>query len=1662
MGISKFTKVGDCMDGLSSSAVRNNNDFVGFNHLPSTDFPGFQPNYQRRNTLCNEFIRYLSSANDIDVLLIEGRPGIGSTSICAEYFETVQEPAILLVVHAGSRAGYSIPYLLDQGLRQAKIILGEADDVGISENPVADWQRVMLRLRRNISSQRRRLHIIIDGLHQIPVEDERNLQDIVKNVLCLGIPEIRHVITWTEGVKPPAFLARSKVRPVGVPPLNEAEATAYLIASGVEGLLIDEIISSTGCIPAKLSSVVRLSRMGASKLIDLHAPLSGFYELEWNSLLAKQTLTEKQVCNAFAFLAFTKRPLTLAELARYTSIDECLLINLMCDNGFVSVDDRSSLKFSSNTHRDFFCKKLEGQRSDVLNSFVDSLVELKDSPDFIQLLPAYYEELGRHSEIIGALSPQNLDNYLACTKSLSALRRRNELGIWAAKECNQVLEVFRFLLQNSIVRSLELLGSNEARLAAFASIDYFDQALDMAQCEPTKEGQLLLLAQYAKALFNRGLQVDDLIRESISKLLEEVDLSGNKSHSIVVAEYLVGPFPDLAIYVIEQSSQGMKEYQDAAFVHLALKSSSKSNGNREAQTEMYASRISDSNLQGFIRATEGFFSSRTAQEVKDSTRTLVGGQRSFFIRHWIRVNPKNDSALEMADYALDEVARDPSYRPTAADLRIICLPLSCSSNKDRAKEILSRVEVQIASLLDVAPTVDRLRLDIEIARAKIYLELETVDNALSDIYLKISYLVDDGIKLECLCWLYSNLESFDKYDAKAVLELVSLLDEEIRKSIDRCLATTAEHLDVFKGAVSALVESNSDLALEVVSRLNTEERRDQAYRLFAESLIGRRNKKPIPLNSILKSLNSIADLRMRWPAIVSCLDLLVKKRPALSDSPVGLFALGGAIVDPIGRAHALSWIPVLAKHYGVDVDLREKIKLFDQSVSEIDNSAVASELTYWFVERLARVDKSLAKELLPIYQRQLNSRRNFSPEMADVILKLSHLTAIAYSGTLRHKLDIPGHIESIFEIVESIPSVVSQVRVLADIAMRANSVRRADVVQKICEQKLVPLISAADKGNAYFRESLIESAFTPLHLWNQSLATNYLNSLSCKYQDRCRSSLIYYYITDNSTFEPYDDRELKSVRITIGTAQKIVELIEAMSVDNLMVGSIEDFVLGVTSKKSVSEISASQRSELGARLLKKIERDLPDRNNITHHGWLIVAQAYCFKLMGENAWGRWETLVNAAKAIGNTSDSVLILSLIAPFIPAKFMLERKAVMAEAESRLKNIPSRLDSVRRAISISNASFTSEMEEAIAKRLLTNAMKDSLLLSDGDTALEVQKSIIDQAYKVDKDFAEELVALIDDDPARLKAKSVVKASLKSKKIKDAAANKNLSGIGDDPEDVSAVGWDMIGGLNSSRIPARRLEEAILLLHKTSRFTLEESLGSYWWFLKNAQSKYEHNASQSRSYLVPMFELTRLATFLIQKISVRVSGIVDSTGSSFAANKNGNFMLVPGGEGDAMLYIKNWIDEVANEGDEIIICDPYFKVENIDFVKDLSFHKDGLSFVILNCTSDGSGGDLESKYEQAWAKVAHVQPPPLMAVHVNYEGNKTISPIHDRWLLCRDSALRMGTSVNGMFGHKLSEISMVNNEDVGPIKIALNKFIEMRERTLEGNRLKYQVVRW
>ena len=161
-------------------------------------FPGFPKSYIDRPHIVDVARNLLATSQNC--LLIEGDEGIGISAFLAETASTSRDPILYLYVRNGSRITYSVPYLLTTLIAQVSSLLGDAAPEGTTT--IAEWRKALLRLQQKARRTGQQLIFIVDGLYQLPHTEQRYVKEILSELLCFGLPEVR--ATLKKSTNPPS------------------------------------------------------------------------------------------------------------------------------------------------------------------------------------------------------------------------------------------------------------------------------------------------------------------------------------------------------------------------------------------------------------------------------------------------------------------------------------------------------------------------------------------------------------------------------------------------------------------------------------------------------------------------------------------------------------------------------------------------------------------------------------------------------------------------------------------------------------------------------------------------------------------------------------------------------------------------------------------------------------------------------------------------------------------------------------------------------------------------------------------------------------------------------------------------------------------------------------------------------------------------------------------------------------------------------------------------------------------------------------------------------------------------------------------------------------------------------------------------------------------
>ncbi|QJW84283.1 hypothetical protein HK414_12035 [Ramlibacter terrae] len=512
------------------------------------------------------------------------------------------------------------------------------------------------------------------------------MEDILRELLPFGIASFKFVVTVGESALKNKLNPRVSAKGYTLVALSPEDCERICIANGLPSGHGQQIFGITKGIPAKVVSAMRLLQAGKDIRALTGVELAEFFRHEWEMLPQPR----EEMGRALAYVAFAGRPLAVGEVCRYSGASEKHLLDVLTLGTFLrSRGQTGYLEVADDAHRRFLEQRLGTYKRDVLSHLTDELISNPKDEVALRFLPTYFEEQQRTQELISFLNSDTLERYVERGESVYELRRQALIGLGAARQLRQWQEGLRFALNVSFAQDADGSDIWESQLAALAALGRFEDALEVAQLPSTREDQLVLLARYAKARHARGLSHDALLESRLVELLAKVDVEAVGDKAMDIAGNLIGPFPDLALEIVDKAAGSSTAERDAAYVSFGLKLGATSRKKDSPSTEagQFISRIADTSLQQFATAAEAIVVGRSPAYLQSALALQKGRARLYMIQRWLVVNAKHPEAVDLVKHTLNELIQDTSYLPSADDLRQLSAP--CAFQKTERQSRIS-------------------------------------------------------------------------------------------------------------------------------------------------------------------------------------------------------------------------------------------------------------------------------------------------------------------------------------------------------------------------------------------------------------------------------------------------------------------------------------------------------------------------------------------------------------------------------------------------------------------------------------------------------------------------------------------------------------------------------------------------------------------------------------------------------------------------------------------------------------------------------------------------------------------------------------------------------------------------------------------------------------
>jgi hypothetical protein len=714
----------------------------------------------------------------------------------------------------------------------------------------------------------------------------------------------------------------------------------------------------------------------------------------------------------------------------------------------------------------------------------------------------------------------------------------------------------------------------------------------------------------------------------------------------------------------------------------------------------------------------------------------------------------------------------------------------------------------------------------------------------------------------------------------------------------------------------------------------------------------------------------------------------------------------------------------------------------------------AINLYFKAVDALAKVDVDAANRYYDFgreIKRQINPN---SPAALHIIELCISLISRTFSPLIRTGHFTDEMLLRFSSLVDMIPCSLSRMRIYSDLAARAWCAKRSDICKRVVQEKCVPLLDEAKQISVNLYRRLIHAVFPASRTAHAPSAFALLENLSIDEADDALYEGAMLILRKLPSNEPYLNDEFERFKLEREDALDLLEILERITSDSAFYWALEAMTQAICGKVNKFTFTAQQKADYAGKIRQLIDKKLPDKRNIQHVGYKLaaLAQTYCLE---ETPYKAWEALEQNAKSISNIADRGYVFLSLARCIPSKFDALRKRLLEGALDLFHKIPSPIDRLSHYEGYANTAYRDSA--ASAKETLRRAVLLSAEIEDTARVEKHRRQLIDIADRIDPALADELIGLIDDDPARAFAKAELKRSLAIAKAKREIANaKVVKDIGNcNPKFLPDAAWKNVAALLAGRLETKPVEVMTEYVMSAGAHSLTQTYPILTWYIENIGRKYI-GANEVTEKISPICEALLLSTEMAATVMAQASRqMANLTVPGILDEISGGPVVRPKDRPHALKYIGEWLR--ANAVDYIKFSDPYFGPEDLSFLRMvLSECPECKVFILTSKQGLKKQGALTVEvFQEHWNRLVEQAPPETEILAVGSDLDEK-GLIHDRWILSKGCGLRIGTSFNSIGEGKLSEISEMEPAKAAVCEHYLNKFLD-KQRLVDGKKVSY-----
>ena len=896
--------------------------------------------------------------------------------------------------------------------------------------------------------------------------------------------------------------------------------------------------------------------------------------------------------------------------------------------------------------------------------------------------------------------------------------------------------------------------------------------------------------------------------------------------------------------------------------------------------------------------------------------------------------------------------------------------------------------------------------------------------------------------------------------------LKSKIEIEIDNTFEKIVEETADHVSNLKNVILSQVEISFEKAVLWCKKLNTRPRRDCMLSLVVKEAC--KNKVQVSTDVMCQTIRLIRNKDYKNDAVISFFKFC-ETYPQFSKSDLGKLT---KLRNKVKNSYVLcslntSLINISSK---ISADCTAQIESLKENIeqnwNDIDGHWHKIDVAFTIHNSVLKCDREYANSFK---QKAINLRESssvYDEEVVDSHVNTIDLAIRCLYFASKFNCDYTNEFKQIKSLINNVPSPILRLKLYSRMASIFHFNNKVSDFNEVTEKFI--LVDIDLLGSIYTKEYAVGLYLCAPILFQYSRDI-FQRKLDVVQEDQHLSDLILeetqrYLLNKVILNDPYKPVKNPKYKIPAKDLEEHLYLVKKIQEDYRIFFSLQKIVNVIVKGRKTNEFTKSQIELVVTDTRNIIEEKFDNQEYVKHDGYKICCEALILKLNVEKNNGPWDSLFEQCNLIPVLSDRIIIIGELIDAMPHSMLSKKKELLRSAVSIADSLSSDLEK------ISRYEYLAEVGQEVDLPFVKGFVKKAVLLSTAEENPiydEKRLSLINSIFSMDEEFAAGLSAAVDNDPARKKA---IQDNVERKKLQ----KKEQDELDFSNEDIGSFSiskkypqmfWNLLGQLNASNHFPDKHANYSELLKNISNYQVSGSYPILSYYIHSIGTV-TTNKMQMDKIMMPM-----LRSFLS-------GSVLHSSIFNFEKNENminecvaisGDNQIVFGEDNvsEVTAFIKSWVSELeeSKEPIEIIIVDPYFCLDDLEIIAEALNNDPNFMIKILTSYKRmkliSSTNDTRTVIKQFWNNnISSTSIPYIDIVFCGVPSLGNDMPIHDRWWISDKVGLRLGGSINGISGKRISTISKMKYDDIIPIEERISGYLNRTLRQHNGERIDYEVV--